>query len=116
MDTTKLSSISKSDGAAQASAHLKSIRPCRGIHVRLVQNVLLTDCSDTVNQIQQVVNDISTFTDPDRCIDFVRNSYSGHVCMILSDTLCEKVVPLIHDVVQLQTIFILCKNKTKYEQ
>jgi hypothetical protein len=35
--------------------------------------------------------------------------------MIISDTLCQNIVPLIHNVAQLHTIFIFCENKTECE-
>jgi hypothetical protein len=36
--------------------------------------------------------------------------------MIISGTLCQNIVPLLHDVAQLHTIFLFCGSDTKYEQ
>ena len=36
--------------------------------------------------------------------------------MIISGKLCQNLVPLIHSVAHLQSIFISCTNKTQFEQ
>jgi tetratricopeptide (TPR) repeat protein len=74
------------------------------------------DCRNTIIQLQHIVNSIKTFTNADQCVDFLTEVYPVKVCMIISGTLCQNVVPLIHDVVQLHTIFIFCENKTELEQ
>ena len=113
--------------AAKTSAHSKSTVPHRGIHVETVQNLLLiwldnnindnnADCRNTISQLRRVVNSINTFTDADQCVDFLTDIYSENVCIIISGALCQNVVPLIHDVAQLHTIFIFCENKTGHEQ
>jgi hypothetical protein len=36
--------------------------------------------------------------------------------VIISGALCRNILPLIHDVAQLHSIFILCENKTEHDQ
>jgi uncharacterized protein YoxC len=92
-----------------------------------MQNVLLIwldnnidnnneDCRNTVTELRRVVNDIHKFTDVDQCIDFLTDNYNGKVIMVISRTLCQKMMSLIHDIVQLHTIFVMASNKNIHEQ
>ncbi len=122
--------IDKSDERAktkQAFTHSKGPNDCCQTNARMMQNILLiwldnnidennTDCRNTITQLRCSVNTINTFTNTDRCIDFLTDIYDENVCMIISGALCQHLVPLIHPVIQLQTIFIFCRNKTQLEQ
>jgi tetratricopeptide (TPR) repeat protein len=100
----------------------------KGANMQMVQNVLLiwldtninqdnsNNNRDTVNQLRRVANNINTFTDADECVDFLTRTDDEKVVMIISDALCRYTVPLIHDIVQLDAIFILCKYKTSHEE
>jgi tetratricopeptide (TPR) repeat protein len=96
-------------------------------NIRMMQNVMLIwldkninkkneDCYNTVTQLRHGGNTVHTFTDTDRCIDFVTDSYNETVVLIISGALCQNIVPLVHDIDQLHKIFIFCKNKIRYEQ
>jgi hypothetical protein len=127
MSKANSSAAGTSGSAAKATAHSKSTVPYRRIHVQTVQNLLLiwldknindnsADCRSTVNQLRRVVNSINTFTDVDQCVDFLTDIYPANVCIIISGVLCQTVVPLIHDVAQLDTVFIFSENDTEHEQ
>jgi tetratricopeptide (TPR) repeat protein len=99
----------------------------RRINMQMVQNVLLIwldtniddnsiDCRNTIAQLRCIVNSINTFTNADQCVDFLTNIDDENVCMIISGALCRNLVPLIHDIVQLRSIFFFCENKTVHEQ
>jgi hypothetical protein len=88
-----------------------------------MQNVLLIwldnnneDCRNTVTELSRVINDIHKFTDADQCIDFLTDNYNGKVIMVISRALCQEIMPLIHDIVQLHTIFVICSNSNIDEQ
>jgi tetratricopeptide (TPR) repeat protein len=113
--------------AEHTSADSKGATPRRRINVEKAQNLLLiwldknidensVDCQNTITQLRCIVNTINTFTDADECVDFLTDIYLESVCMIISGALCQDVVPLIHHVAQLHTIFIFCENKTEHEQ
>jgi hypothetical protein len=51
----------------------------------------------------------------DECVDFLTD-ISENVCIVISGALCQNVVPSIHDLPQFHAIFIICENKTGYEQ
>jgi tetratricopeptide (TPR) repeat protein len=71
---------------------------------------------NTITQFRRVTNTIETFTDRDQCIDFLTDTCNENVILIISDALCRSIVPLIHDVTQLHTIFIFCENEARYER
>jgi tetratricopeptide (TPR) repeat protein len=111
----------------QATVVPKGARTQGRINIQMVQNVLLIwldsniddnneDCHNTISQLRRVVNTISTFTDGDQCIQFINNMDHEKACIIISGSLGEHVVPRIHDMSQLDSIFIFCGNKKRHEQ
>jgi tetratricopeptide (TPR) repeat protein len=74
------------------------------------------DCHKMVTQLKHLGNTVHAFTDTDQCIDFVTDNYNENVFMIISDVSCQDSVPLIHDIIQLHTIFIFSEKQTKHEQ
>jgi tetratricopeptide (TPR) repeat protein len=130
MQPDKSTAAGKSDGAARAeqiAADSKGVAPCRRINVEMAQNLLLiwldkniddnsVDYQNIVTELRRVVNTVKTFTNADKCVNFLTNIFQDSVCIIISGTLCRNVVPLIHDVAQLHTIFIFSENKTGHEQ
>jgi tetratricopeptide (TPR) repeat protein len=123
--TNKTSGEEKSDQASDLS---RRVTAQLSVNRRMVENVLLIwldnsidqnnsdDYHNTINQLQRVANTINTFTDVDQCIKFLTSTNNEKVVMIISDALCRYTVPLVHDTVQLDAIFILCKNKTSHEE
>jgi hypothetical protein len=95
-------------------------------HIRLVQNVFLIwlddnidenneACQHTIIQLRRVINAVNTFTDVDRCIDFLTDHSDEKAFMIISGSLCRDIVPVIHEIGQLHSIFIFCENTVKKE-
>jgi tetratricopeptide (TPR) repeat protein len=128
--TTKKSTTTESGDAEkveQPSVLSKGHPGYQRVNVRMVQNVLLiwfdtetdennNDYRNMVNQLRRVVNDINTFTDGDQCIQFIESINNEKVCMIISGSLGEHIVPRVHNVSQLDSIFILCEDKRRHEQ
>jgi tetratricopeptide (TPR) repeat protein len=113
--------------AKKASAHSKDSDGHRRVNIRMVQNVLLIwldnkiddnnkDCRNTVIQLRRVVNDINTFTDSDQCIQFINTITDNKVCMIISGSFGQQIVPRVHNMSQVDSIFIFCGNKIFHEQ
>ena len=127
MDKTK-STASKYGDAGQASVSSKGAGVRQRINVRMVQNVLLiwldanideensADCRNTVTQLRRVVNTIDTFTDGDECIQFVKTKNDEKACIIISGSLGKHIVPRVHNMSQVDSIFIFCGNKKHHEQ
>jgi hypothetical protein len=113
--------------ASQVAAVPKGTMPRSRVNIQRMQNVLLIwldnniddsneDCRNTVTELRRVVNDIHKFTDVDQCIDFLTENYNGKVIMVISRALCQETMPLIHDIVQLRTIFVICSTENMDEQ
>ncbi|CAF1144573.1 unnamed protein product [Adineta steineri] len=123
--------------AASKSSDAKTIHPAsqvstratanRRMNMQRMQNVLLiwldnninennTDCSNTIKQLKRVVNNINTFTDGDQCVEFIQTINNNKVCMIVSGSLGKHIVPHVHDMSQVDTIFIFCNNQEWHKQ
>jgi tetratricopeptide (TPR) repeat protein len=113
--------------AAQPAASSKGALVSERINVQMVQNVLLiwldqniddnsADCRNTIKQLRRTVNTINTFTDGEQCIHFLENMGNEKVCMIISGSLGQHIVPRVHNMSQVDSIFIFCGNKKHHEQ
>jgi tetratricopeptide (TPR) repeat protein len=111
----------------QPSALSKGATENQRVNIKMVQNVLLIwldsniddnndDCNNTVSQLRQVVNDVNTFTDSGRCVQFIERINDEKACMIISGSLGEHIVPRIHNMSQVDSIFIFSGNKKCHEQ
>ncbi|CAF1095738.1 unnamed protein product [Adineta steineri] len=99
----------------------------RRMNVQRMQNVLLiwldgninennADCSNTIKQLKRVVSNINTFTDGEECVEFIQTITNNKVCMIVSGSLGKHIVPHVHDMSQVDTIFIFCNNQEWHKQ
>ncbi|CAF1070622.1 unnamed protein product [Adineta steineri] len=115
-------SINKSDGTTNAPAVSKGAEGRQRI-----QNVLLIwldsnidetndDYQHTIAQLRQAVNDINTFTDGDQCLEFIQTVVDNKVCLIVSGSLGQHIVPHVHNMSQVNSIFVFCGNKKHHEQ
>ncbi|CAF4010533.1 unnamed protein product [Adineta steineri] len=99
----------------------------RRINIQQMQDVLLIwldgnidethdDCKNTIKQLRRAINEINTFTDGDKCFEFIRTIINKKACMILSGSLGQHVVPRVHNISQIDSIFIFCENQNYHEQ
>ncbi|CAF1370027.1 unnamed protein product [Adineta steineri] len=99
----------------------------RRIDMQRMQNVLLiwlnnninvnnADCSNTINQLKRVVNNVNTFTEGEECIEFIQAITNNKVCMIVSGSLGKHIVSHVHHMSQVDTIFIFCSNREWHKQ
>ena len=116
--------ISKSE---ITSAQAKDPDRCRRMNVQMVQNILLiwldnnidennSDCRNSITQLRRVVNTITTFIDGEECIEFLNNIEDEKACIIISGSFGQRIVPQIHNMSQVDTIFIFCGNKKFHQQ
>ena len=93
---------------------------------RIVQNVLIVwldsnyddkrdDCRNTVRQLCNIVNTINTFTDGQECIQFLQDTADEKIYIIISGALGKQIVPRVHNLSQVDSIFIFCGNKKYHE-
>ncbi|CAF1475063.1 unnamed protein product [Adineta steineri] len=94
----------------------------RRMKIQRMQNVLLiwlnnniennnADCNDTIKQLKRVVNNINTFTNDQQCVEFIQTITNNKACMIVSGSLGKHIVPHVHDISQVDTIFIFSNNQ-----
>ncbi|CAF0898279.1 unnamed protein product [Adineta steineri] len=97
------------------------------INIQQMQNVLLIwldsninetndDCQNTITKLQCVVNDINTYTNSDECLEFIQTITDKKICMIISGSLGQHIVPRVHNMSQVDSIFIFCGNEKYHEQ
>lgn len=101
-------------------------RPCRPSNVRSDHNFHLVwldrkidtvnddDCGNSITKLRQVVNTINTFTDVDKCIDFITDIKEDSTSMIISGQLSQIIVPVVQEIPQIGSVYILCRNKTHH--
>ncbi|CAF1340195.1 unnamed protein product [Adineta steineri] len=115
----------------------KNVHPTSGISTRAtvnrrtnmqrMQNVLLiwldnninennADCSNTIKKLKRVVNNMNTFTDGEECVEFIQTINNNKVCMIVSGSHGKHIVRHVHDLSQVDAIFIFCNNQEWHKQ
>ena len=75
-----------------------------------------SDCLNTINQLECVVSTVRTYTDSEKCLKFMENMGHDKACIIVSGTLGKRIVPRIHAMSQVESIFIFCHNRKNHEQ
>ena len=94
----------------------------RQTNVRLIQDVQLIWLDSKVNeddpvyrdiltQLHQVVYSIKTYASEDKCIQFLQTVEHEKVCLVISDSFAEHVVPQVHNMPQVYTIIILGQKR-----
>ena len=110
----------------QSTTQLNDARKSDPINLQMTQNVVFiwldanidessNDYQNIIRYIRDDVNNIKTFTDSEQCIQFLETKVDIKVCMTISGSLGQKVVPCIHNLPQVDSVFIFCNNKTYHE-
>ncbi|CAF1056517.1 unnamed protein product [Adineta steineri] len=132
-NTAKSSTVSRgrtADGAAESStaiARSKDTEPRRRINVPGVPGFLLIfldnkfndtsiDYRNTIDQLRCIINDVRIYKDADQCILFLKTIDNNKVCMVIADSLGQDLVRRIHNMLQVNSIFIFSSNKKHSEQ
>ncbi|CAF1260068.1 unnamed protein product [Adineta steineri] len=68
------------------------------------------DCQDILAQLKNIVTNVSLCTEPDQCIQILNRVDNKKVFVITSDSLGQYLVSEIHDMSQLDAIYIFCDN------
>jgi tetratricopeptide (TPR) repeat protein len=116
-------SASSMGAGAITTTSAGAIRPRQ----RIAQNFLLIwvdasidesskDCQNTLAQLRSVVNDVNIFTQPDQCMQFLNGIHDEKAFVIASGALGQHLVSDIHELPQLDAIYIFCGNKSRHEQ
>ncbi|CAF1438646.1 unnamed protein product [Adineta steineri] len=119
--------MSKEKPTTNASTVSKGAESRRRINIQQMQNVLLVwldsnidqtndDCQNIITKLRCTVNDTNTFTDGDQCLEFIQTVVDNKVCMIISGSLGQHIVPRVHNMSQVDSVFIFCGNKEHHEE
>ena len=98
----------------------------RHADVQQMQNVLLIwldsriiesndDCQNTITQLRCAVNDVNIYTNGELCVQFIETIRENKVCKVISGALGQRIVPRVHDMSQVDSIFIFCGDKKRHE-
>ncbi|CAF3599407.1 unnamed protein product [Rotaria socialis] len=93
---------------------------------RIVQNFLLVwldanidegkeDFQKALTALRKIFVTVEPFTDVDQCVDYLTSIDDQKIYLITSASLGQTTVPLIHDIAQLDTIFVFCSNKDEHK-
>ena len=74
------------------------------------------DWRDNISRLRHTINTIDTFADADKCIQFLTNIKDEMVFLIVTGHVGQHVVPIIHNMTQLDSIYIFCGNASRHEQ
>ncbi|CAF2088799.1 unnamed protein product [Rotaria magnacalcarata] len=78
------------------------------------------ECDDNIyNSIFDfllIINSNKAFTDYNQCIDFICHVQNKKIFLIVSSDLEERVIPIVRDFAQLQSIYVFCDNNSQHEQ
>ena len=100
----------------------------RSSRQHLVRNYLLLWIDSSVDEeskdyqeafvrLKNVVNNVNRCTQPDQCIKYLLDKVDNQcVFVITSGYLGQYLIPKIHDISQLESIYICCGNKSKHQQ
>ncbi|CAF0842947.1 unnamed protein product [Adineta steineri] len=119
--------MNKGKSTTNASTVPKRAERHQRINIQQTQNVLLIwldsnidesnyDCQNTITTLRRAVNDINTYTNGDQCLEFIQTMVDNKVCLIVSGSLGQHIVPRVHKMSQVDSIFIFCGNKKYHEQ
>ena len=73
------------------------------------------DYQSTLRHLRSVVNEVHLLTTPAQCITFLNEMDKQKAFIISSGALGRDLVPEIHDIAPVDTIYIFCANKQRHE-
>ncbi|CAF0893417.1 unnamed protein product [Adineta steineri] len=121
-------SESKSNQNAAAPSKSTTSSNIRQLRLRRAQNYLLLwvdtsidqkneDYENTLKQIRTITNDVNVFTQRDACIDYLTDLQEDvKSFLVVKDTMSQQIMPLINDIPQLDSVYILNDIETVHEE
>ena len=74
------------------------------------------DTQYSITQLRHIVNSIKAFRDPNQCIDFITDVGDEKVFLIISGSLGQKLVPLLENITQINSIYVFSNNRQINEE
>jgi hypothetical protein len=67
---------------------------------------------DTEQKLRSIINQLKKFTNVKQCEEYIKQtSDQDRLILIVSGSLGREIVPLIHDIRQVISIYVYCMNK-----
>ena len=73
------------------------------------------DYRHSLTQLQSIVSTVDTYTDADHCTEYLAELQDEKIFVIVSGDLSPTFIPHVHDLPQLDSIFIFCQETTPHE-
>lgn len=77
----------------------------------------ITDTQNTIKRLADIVNQngqlVHTFDELNACREFITEV--NNVCLITSGSMGEQLVPLVHNLDQVHSIYVFCYNKAQHD-
>ncbi|CAF4695638.1 unnamed protein product [Rotaria sp. Silwood1] len=74
------------------------------------------DYQNSIKHLRHTVNTVETFQKNEECIDYTSRLQDKKAFLIISDALCQTVVPRIHNIDQVHSIYVFCRKKEKCQE
>ncbi|CAF1133934.1 unnamed protein product [Adineta ricciae] len=133
MSKQKSSSSSSKTNGTKDKETLKPSKSSASIQRRttappIVQNVILVWLDEKMDEkgnsfwrnaiaeFRHEINTIHTFTESDPCVLFLSKHMDEKICLIISGTLGQKIIPTIYNMSQVYSILIFCDNKKEFKR
>ena len=71
---------------------------------------------NSLAQLRSAINDVTSFKQQDDAIDFLTDIHGMTGFLIVPNTIAQQILPLIHDISVLDTIYILTTHPSQHEQ
>ena len=77
---------------------------------------LNTDDRNELTRLQQTITGINLFDDADRCVDYITEIQNQKVFFVVSCAAGQYLVPHIHELTQLDLVYVYCPHKCNHDQ
>ncbi|CAF3508257.1 unnamed protein product [Rotaria socialis] len=75
-----------------------------------------TDFTTSLTKVRSTVSTLIEFTEVDQCVDYLESNRDQTILLIVSETFVEDIMPLIHDMSQLDTVVIFHREETQQKE
>jgi hypothetical protein len=83
----------------------------------LDENVNVKDIRDTEQKLRSIINHLKKFQDVKQCQQYIeRRSRKDRLILIVSGQLGQEIIPFIHNLRQVISIYVYCMDKISNEQ
>lgn len=68
-----------------------------------------------VTQLRFIISDVRTFNDFAQCTNFINGITGANVLMVVPANNCEDIIPAVHEMLQIDSIYVFSRNSTPCE-